>query len=1417
MADKGTVNLTLNLSDEVGNDCAIPLKQLSGSPEKGSPTSIDEDVNFGGDALVNEGYEAGHAAQDENMEEHNDVADDAPVDDEGDAPVDDDNMNHLPVGDNSPELKHWKSGAIHSDDPTADENEDKNGNLQDGVEFKKSSPTKTSRFDRAYFFSKYLTFWWIQSLFTLGNKKVLGPDDLEGPSSCDKTDKLTEKFEREWYRAAYDADGNINEDASVMKVMFRVYGFKYFILGIPLIAMEALRLSQPIFLGLVTSYFAPYSKVSSRDAYLYGLGLILCTLFSGWHNVALGFMRQRFGMRIRIAITALVYRKVLRLSHKALASTTTGHIVNLVSVDVQRFDMAAIFLHYIWLGPLIVIASGYLIWREIGVSSLAGIGLLLLLVPLQLAMGRLLIKFRREIVSFTDKRVKVVNEIITGIRVIKMYAWEESFKKIVDALRVSEIRAIRKMAFLRATFMSFFFSSGALIGFVTFMTYVLTGNTLTAQKVFTCVSLFNLSRLIMTLFFPIAVTVMNEARVSIERLQNVLLLDEVHAPGFEKSNLRPKSGLSSVSVENLHASWTKDAKTLQNINLDVGEGELAAIVGPVGSGKSSLLMAILGELAPEQGSVNMVGKVAYVSQEAWIFNGTLKNNITFGQKLDEGKYQRVIETCALERDIKMLPQGDLTFVGERGVSLSGGQKARVSLARAVYFDADIYVLDDPLSAVDAHVGRYLFDQCICGFLANKVRILVTHQLQYLANANQILVLSEGNAVAKGTYSHLQDTGVDFLKLLNSSDEKEGEVDIDGNVQRFRTFSRLTSRVNQDIGESQIPSTESEHIGSDLSIASNVARVEEFVEKELPNEKKKEGSVTMKSYLNYFRSGSGVVAWSFLLLLFAFCQAVFIVTDWWLSYWTTQEEKLLGKDDRDRNLGIYAALVVALVILGITRALLFFFAVLQSSKALHGQMLRCILRVPLRFFDTNSIGRILNRFSKDISLVDDVFSFVFFDFIQTSLVVIGIILLICASNPIVFAFAAPIVVVFFILRRYYIKTTREVKRIEGLKIGLTSGQIGLILAYTNSLVGVFQQCVRQSTEVENHMTSVERVLEYTELEPEAPSETSIKPPDEWPQRGSIRFNKMTFAYDENLPNVLKGVTAHIRSNEKVGICGRTGAGKSSLLSTLFRTSEPKGEIIIDGINVLELGLKDLRSKLSIIPQDPVLFTGTMRRNLDPFTTYTDLELWNALEEVQLKEAVEALPGKLSSEMAESGQNLSVGQRQLVCLARAILKRNKILVIDEATANVDPNTDNLIQKTIREKFKDCTVLTIAHRLNTIMDSDRIMVLDAGRVKEFDEPFSLIRRKTSLLYQLVKQTGNVEALNLLDIAKKCYEAKQGEKRESDGQVSNEIVNGDGVYFDVSLEASGNNTPTIVIEQFADPSSTEKDAQFNVNNTAL
>ncbi|XP_029521300.1 ATP-binding cassette sub-family C member 4-like isoform X2 [Oncorhynchus nerka] len=1315
---------------------------------------------------------------------------------------------------------------------------------------------KTNPSATANLFSQVF-FCWLNPLFRIGYKRRLEEDDMYKVLPEDGSERLGEELQRHWDHEVQKAAKELRPP-KLTKVLIKCYWKPYAVLGIFTLIEEVIKVIQPVFLGKLIQYFENYDPDNMDalyEAFGYAAGVCLSTLILAITHHLYFFHVQRTGMKMRVAMCHMIYKKALCLSSAAMGKTTTGQIVNLLSNDVNKFDEVTIFLHFLWVGPLQAAAVLGLLWVEIGPSCLAGMAVLVILMPTQTMFGRLFSKFRSKTAALTDNRIRTMNEVVSGIRIIKMYAWEKPFSALVNDVRRKEISKIMSSSYLRGLNMASFFAASKIIVFITFTVYVLLGNTISASRVFVAVSLYSAVRLTVTLFFPSAIEKLSETRISVRRIKTFLLLDEIvkSKHGF----LQEEKQEPNVEIQDLICYWdtSQDAPSLQNLSLTVKSEQLVAVIGPVGAGKSSLLSAILGELPHDKGVLKVKGQLTYASQQPWVFPGTIRSNILFGKALHPQKYEKVLRACALKRDMELLPDGDLTVIGDRGATLSGGQKARVNLARAVYQDADIYLLDDPLSAVDAEVGRHLFEQCICGILKNKPRILVTHQLQYLQAANQILVLKEGHMVARGTYSELQRSGVDFTSLLKR--EEEGPQ-----APGVETESR--SPCSRTLSQNSVVS----HTSSIRSVKDGTEQLPAEPVQTVVEESRSDGTIGVGLYVKYLKAGANILVLIGVLLLQFLAQAAYILQDWWLAYWAGEQEKLnvngtvtiqngvnvTEQLNLDFYLGIYAGLTGATLIFGFARSLVMFNVLVKAAQSLHNRMFNSILRTPVRFFDVNPIGRVLNRFSKDIGQLDAALPWTFVDFIQIFLQIIGVVAVAASVIPWILIPLVPLIIVFLFLRRYFLQTSRDVKRLESttrspvfshlssslqglwtirafraeerfqntfdahqdlhseswflflvtsrwfavrldgmcavfvtitafgcllLRDQVEAGSVGLALSYAVTLMGMFQWGVRQSAEVENMMTSVERVVEYTELESEAPWETQKRPPPEWPSQGLITFDRVSFSYSSDGPVVLKDMKAMFRPKEKVGIVGRTGAGKSSLVSALFRLAEPEGRIYIDGVLTSEIGLHDLRQKMSIIPQDPVLFTGTMRKNLDPFSQHTDEDLWNALQEVQLKSVVEELPNKMETVLAESGSNFSVGQRQLVCLARAILRKNRILIIDEATANVDPRTDELIQKTIRDKFRECTVLTIAHRLNTIIDSDRILVLDAGQIHEYDEPYTLLQNHDGIFFKMVQQTGRQEAVALLQSAKQAYNSR------SRPSTTNGGVGADGnlVIFETAL----------------------------------
>lgn len=950
--------------------------------------------------------------------------------------------------------------------------------------------------------------------------------------------------------------------------------------------------------------------------------------------------------------------------------------------------------------------------------------------------------------------------------------------------------------------------------FISIITFLYFKGKLTADKVFAITAIYNVLRPIITVLFSISISSVAEVNISVLRIQKFLSYDELPQNSIEypmktEKNAEKTNGFIpdkevtrkcvSLELKNVSAKWTEDSPdyTLRNINMNIQGTHLVAVIGPVGSGKSSLLNLLLKELPISEGTMKIDGEISFSCQEPWLFSGSVRQNILFGSHYDEHRYKDVIRVCALESDFALFPYGDRTLVGEKGKALSGGQKARINLARCIYKEADIYLLDDPLSAVDTNVGKQLYEELITKYLHDKIRILITHQLQYLTNANEIIILDDGEIVGNGNYGELQNSGLDFGKLLaeyhSADDDDEKKIK-----------SRSTSEMTDDEDEEDGP--------------------------EIDKEKTRSGSIGFQVYWRYLRSGGGYFSIFVLIALFVLSQGSANAGDYFVTYWVNLEQDYNEHHNdtlnRDAIIYQYSGITLGLIVFALAHCIYFFIFFMRASISLHDYTFSKISYATMKFFNTNPSGRILNRFSKDLGIVDEYIPSVLSDVMEVGLLLLGTIVLTCIVNIWLLLPSLGLMLLFYVLRKIYLETSRSVKRIEAVTrspifgqmtasmqglstirafsaqqilihefdnyqdlhsaawflficsnrafgfwldvicivfIGsvtmtllafgndLYGGDMGLIITQYMGLMGSLQWGMRQWSELENQMTSVERVLEYTKVEREPQRELKAPLPKDWPGSGKLEFRNLSLRYACDQPAVLKNLNVQIFPGEKVGIVGRTGAGKSSIIVALFQLYPTEGQILIDDVDMAEIPLDILRSKISIIPQEPVLFSGTMRKNLDPFDEYSDDVLWKSLEQVELKDVVAELPSGLSSNVTEGGANFSVGQRQLVCLARAIIRNNKILVLDEATANVDPHTDALIQKTIRKQFADFTVLTIAHRLHTIMDSHKILVMNAGSAVEFGHPHSLLQTENGYFSRMVEITGRTTSKNLRNIAAK------------------------------------------------------------------
>ncbi|KAI9142973.1 P-loop containing nucleoside triphosphate hydrolase protein [Paraphysoderma sedebokerense] len=1191
----------------------------------------------------------------------------------------------------------------------------------------------------------------------------------------------------------------------------------------------------------------------------------------------------RMGFQIRVALVSAIYRHLLTLPTSS--QNSPGVIVNLISNDTALFEQVSAFWFFIWLGPVETILCVILLYHNLGWPAFVGTAVFAILLPLQGWFGKLFVRFREKTVKWRDERIRLIGDLLTGIQVVKFSTWEEPFSKKINDLRDRELKFLLKSGSMRAFNEAFYFIFTLIISFITFITAWAAGFQLQPDKVFTSLTLFNIMRLTMSTFFPKAIETMSETKISIQRISEFLRLQQLRREAlsgdFSESdpaavfnmasfswNISSKTNVESEN-EAFESNTVEDSTTVDGIKekgeeyelkladkvespqdakqklvlsdlvLSIPRHKLTTIVGAVGSGKSSLCSALLGELELVSGTfkLNCRGHVAYANQTPWIIAGSVRDNIVFGGNLDEKWFWEVVRLCEMETDIASWRDKEETVIGERGVTLSGGQRARLSLARAVYSRPEIFVFDDPLSALDSRVGRRIFNT-IQTRLPNTTRILITHQLQFIRESDLIVIMDNGRIVAQGDFDHVISKGGNFASVLKEHGMKEEENDVDAAVDNMES-EKSNETDAPTSGHVNSPSTHQDKKASAKDAEKN-GQDGNFLRQEQTEEQRESGHVRWSTYRDFMVSGSNYFILAILLLLLIGGQTAFVFSDLWLAKWANLPFEEQRNDYYPITWGI---LIAVTIVLGVSRAWLFFWVVLQSSNKLSRKMLYSVLKSPMLFFQENPHGRILNRFSKDQSQIDELLPVTAYNFIQCFLIILGVLVIVAVVFPYAAISLPFLAAVFYVLRRIYMLTQRQIKRIEattrspvysylsetleglpvirayrvetrfinrfmqaqndntralflffatarwlGVRLDLlatillaitsflgvalsstvTPGLIGLTLAYVLQLVSLMQWAVRQSIEVEIMFIAVERMLEYSRLPPEETDrsipaqgespliETRIKPPNDWPQTGELEMKDVWLTYPKTDVPVLKGISVKIEKGEKVGIVGRTGAGKSSLLQVLFRIVEFSGAIEIDHINIQQMSLQNLRSKISIIPQEPFLFRGTLRFNLDPFGVYDDFRIWQALEAVELKSVVENLQGKLNAEVSDNGKNFSVGERQLICLARSILQESKIIVADEATANIDYQTDSLIQNTIRTKFSNSVVLTIAHRLSTVLSYDKILVLHLGQVMQFGHPHELLMDKKGILSLMVDDTGEESSKSLRRIAEESWKAK-------------------------------------------------------------
>jgi len=1112
------------------------------------------------------------------------------------------------------------------------------------------------------------------------------------------------------------------------------------------------------------------------------------------------------GSSLRLSLTSLIYKKLNTVALSSLQEISLGKVINLLANDVNDIDNGIMFVTPLVTAPYSLLLSLSILWSYFGAYSLISMFLQTTILLSAGYFSKLSEQPRSEKNEVADQRIKYTNEFIENIRLIKLYAWEKTLKKVIEKLRDSEVLGFKKLAKIDSFSMMLTESCTYICVLVTCIVYVLSGGILSAEKVYTSILILNFSRYWVNycahkgLMFVINIKLMNKRLEEILQIKDIL---QLHKEGNKDQGSLLQEDLA-VSFKDYTAYWSQKAEKpcLKNINVSIKNNQLIALIGKIGSGKTTFLLSFLREIPVTSGQLLFKGTISYVEQEPVIFSGSIQDNILFGNEFDSMFYAQVLRACNLTEDLQQFDHGDQTIVGERGVTMSGGQKARLSLARALYARSDIYLLDDPLSAVDSRVGKIIFERAIKQLLKDKTVILVTHHLDYAKQADKVVVMKEGSVEAQGIFEDLAKMDLDLLDIFKKREQEK--KDEDGVGEREKQIIRAASSIKN--SSSMRPEKRS---GS-------------FVEENVMlNEEKQEISqeesivTTKKTYLKYLEESENYKLAFFALGCYFSAQLFILFFTKLIGYWAQiQNEAHYNGEQQLKSDGYYIGLTISLAaaIMGLNflKVLTSQKFLLESNTKLHAKMLYKISRTFIAFFDSTPIGNILNRFSNDLGVLDKANFNSVYDVFDMTCAIIILLCYICYMNPFL---TVPCVIVILILLKFkvfFTKPTVELRRVDlisrspiyseisstlngllairvynqgprfirnFLDVIYTSsktflmyirnnrlfamtmdglvyiliicsvssfiylaylarievGAFGLALFYLVSIANDTSWAIRQLIFMDINMQSAERIQQYCQLPEEAPTKvgsTDAKLGKSWPVRGDMSLQNVYLKYPSTKVHALNGLTLNIEAGSKVGIVGRTGAGKSSIIQALFRIVEiddlPNSFIKIDGVDIRTVGLETLRQGLSILPQTPVIFTGTIRRNLDPFGQFSSYELWKALEQVSLKSYVESLDKGLDTDMSLSSSVFSAGQKQLICMARVILKKSKVVILDEATANVDMSTDNFIQEKINEIFKDCVVITIAHRLSTIAHYDKVLVLHQGRMVEYDHPYKLLVAK-------------------------------------------------------------------------------------------
>ncbi|KAJ4958746.1 hypothetical protein NE237_025857 [Protea cynaroides] len=1266
-------------------------------------------------------------------------------------------------------------------------NKRKRGSLEDSlISSNLEIEEKLGHSGNAHSYWHILTFNSINSVMDRGVLKQLDFDDLIqlpidlNPSSC-----------HNMLQYCWVAEQSENFSyPSLFRAICSAYGWPYFRLGLLKVLNDCISFIGPLLLNKLISSLQQGS--GHFEGYIFAISLGLTSVFKSFLDTQYTFRLSKLKLKLRSSIMMIIYQKCLHVSLAERSKFSEGEIQTFMSVDADRTVNLCNSFHDMWSLPLQIGVALYLLYTQVKFAFVSGIAITVLLIPVNRWIATLIARATEKMMKQKDERVRRAGELLTNIRTLKMYGWELLFTNWLMETRSMEVEYLSTRKYLDAWCVFFWATTPTLFSLFTFGVFTLMGNTLDAATVFTCLALFN--TLISPLnSFPWVINGLIDALISTRRLSRFLSCSE-HGSELQKTgssspllNINQPDSIfqrNAVVIRDACCCWSKSdegqSSVLNHITLNLPKGSLVVVIGEVGSGKSSLLNSILGEMQLAHGSILSFGSIAYVPQVPWILSGTIRDNILLGKDYNEERYKEVLQACALDVDISLMLGGDVTYVGEKGVNISGGQRVRLALARAVYHGSDVFLLDDVLSAVDSQVAHWILYNCIQGPLMDKrTRILCSHNVQAISSADIIVIMDKGHLKWVG---NLSEFSVSPYSTISSPKE-------------LMISSPLITRESaRSVAEENI-----QEEGVDFS-----GKAQESVDIEM----RKEGKVELSVYKNYAAFSGWPIA-IVICISAVLMQASRNGNDLWLSHWVDSTK---GNHNAKYSTSFYLVILcvfcIANSLLTLVRAFSFAFGGLRAAVQVHSNLLNKLVNAPVHFFNQTPSGRILNRLSSDLYTIDDSLPFILNILLANFIGLLGIAIVLTYVQVLFFLILLPLLYIYSKLQFYYRSTSRELRRLDSvarspiyasftetldgsstirafkaeefflakftenvsvyqqtsyseitaslwlsLRLQLlaafvisfvavmaiigshgsflvsfgTPGQVGLALSYAAPMVSLLSGFLASFTETEKEMVSVERVLQYMDVPQEELHGRQFIDPN-WPFQGQIEFQHVTLRYMPSSPAALHDITFTIAGGTQVGIVGRTGAGKSSVVNALFRlTPICGGRILVDGINVADVAIRDLRSHFAVVPQSPFLFEGTLRDNLDPSRVTSDAKIWHALEKCHVKEEIEAAGG-LDSHVKEAGSSFSVGQRQLLCLARAFLKSSKVLCLDECTASVDTQTASVIQSAISSECKGMTVITIAHRISTVLNMDNILVLDQGIVVEQGNPQALLQEESS-----------------------------------------------------------------------------------------